>query len=282
MLQMQKMRATDFEYRHQTLLHLLVVGLAFLTYAFQPDDIVWALVKHHTIYRTLLERIVFGIGALEILGSAGLQTWANAYRLTAVNADPLLASGGVYRRLENLIYVGRLLFASGIGLLAPISGTVILLAGEVALVVRLRLRNHDGATLHVTGNVVKLGTSAIVATISGVSSPPFASPAQPAMVAITAFTPASVSVGGKATAVVSILDANNAPISNALLSQVSLAADDPTKISLDTGAVMGTGFVFTATGLAATPAAGVNVTATWTDGMNPVQSGAVPLVVTGP
>lgn len=152
MLQVQKMRATEFEYRHQTLLHLLVVGLAFLTYAFQPDDIVWALVKHHTIYRTLLERIVFGIGALQILCSAGLQTWANAYRLTAVNADPLLASGGVDRGLENLIYVGRLLFALGIGLLAPISGTVILLAGEVALVVRLFLRNHDGATLEGRSN----------------------------------------------------------------------------------------------------------------------------------
>ena len=45
---MHRMRATDFEYRRQTLLHLIVVGLAFLTYAFQPDDVVWALVKHHT------------------------------------------------------------------------------------------------------------------------------------------------------------------------------------------------------------------------------------------
>jgi len=147
MPQMQRMRATDFEHRHQTLLHLLVVGLAFLTYAFQPDDIVWALVKHHTIYRTLLERIVFGIGALEILCSAALLTWANGYRLSASNADPLLASDGVYRRLEDLTYVGRLLFALGIGLLAPISGTVILLAGEVALVVRLILRNRNGARL---------------------------------------------------------------------------------------------------------------------------------------
>jgi hypothetical protein len=141
------MRATDFEYRHQTLLHLVVVGLAFLTYAFQPDDIVWAFVKHHTIYRTPLERMVFGFGALEILCSAALQTWANAYRLSAANADPLLASHGVYRRLEDLIYIGRLLFALGIGLMAPLSGTVILLTGEVALVVRLFLRNRYRAPL---------------------------------------------------------------------------------------------------------------------------------------
>lgn len=144
---MQMLRATDFEYRHQTLLHLLVIGLAFLTYAFQPDDIVWTFVKHHTVYRSLLERIVFGIGALEILCSAALQTWANAYRLSAENVDPLLVSDGVYRGLEELLYVSRLLFALGIGLLAPISGAVILVAGEVALVVRLFVRNRDGAPL---------------------------------------------------------------------------------------------------------------------------------------
>jgi hypothetical protein len=39
------MQATDFEYRHQTLLHLLLVGLAVSAYFLNPDDIVWALVR---------------------------------------------------------------------------------------------------------------------------------------------------------------------------------------------------------------------------------------------
>ena len=141
-------RATDFEYRHQTLLHLLVVGVAFLTYAFQRDDIVWALVKHHTIYRTLLERIVFGIGALEVLCSAALQTWAHACRFSA--ADMQVCSpvrDETCRPLEDWIYVGRLLFASGIGLLAPISGTVILVVGEVSLVTRLFARKSNTTNL---------------------------------------------------------------------------------------------------------------------------------------
>lgn len=44
------------------------------------------------------------------------------------------------------IYVGRLLFAFGVGLLAPMSGTAILLAGEITLVLRLMCRNraHTG------------------------------------------------------------------------------------------------------------------------------------------
>ena len=138
------MRATDFEYRHQTLVHLLVVGLAFLAYAFQRDDIVWALVKHHTADRTLVERMVFGVGALEVLGSAALRTWAHARRFSAREIElPWSAREEMYRRLQDLIYAGRLLFALGIGLLAPISGAVILWAGEIFLVLRLFVRNRD-------------------------------------------------------------------------------------------------------------------------------------------
>jgi hypothetical protein len=138
------------------------------------------------------------------------------------------------------------------------------------------------ATVKATGNAVKLGTSSIVVTVQGVSSSPYASPVQPGSVSIAAFSPTSVGVGGMATAMVSILDAGGAPIPNVPLSQVSVAADDASKVSLDAGAAMGTGFLFTATGLAPTSAAGVNVTATWTDGMYPVMSMTVPLVVTGP
>ena len=50
------MSATDFEVRHQTLLHLLLVSLAFLTYLLVPDDIVWAFVKdtvHPHLFRDL-------------------------------------------------------------------------------------------------------------------------------------------------------------------------------------------------------------------------------------
>ena len=42
------MKATDFEYRHQTLVHQLIVGAAFLTYLIDRDDIVWRLVKRNT------------------------------------------------------------------------------------------------------------------------------------------------------------------------------------------------------------------------------------------
>lgn len=137
------MKATEFEYRHQTVLHFLVVGAAFLAYAFQPDEIVWALVKHQTTYRALLERLVFGTGTLMILGSAAFQTWATANRIPQANtSNRELSCDESYRHVEHALYFGRLLFALGLGVLAPISGTAILFLGEIILV--LRLTNREG------------------------------------------------------------------------------------------------------------------------------------------
>src|ERR1700761_6738152 len=59
----ERMKATDFELRYRTLLHLVVVGLAVLTYLVSPDDIVWAIVRQHHNSR-LLERLAFGFGAV--------------------------------------------------------------------------------------------------------------------------------------------------------------------------------------------------------------------------
>jgi hypothetical protein len=122
------MKATRFEYRHQTLLHILLVGLALLSYLVQPDDIVWALVRYHS-NSALLERIVFGIGAIMILSSAALDTWANAYPPAA----------------HYPLRLARLLLASALGLLLPLSGALTLVAGEVILVFRLFLRDRESA-----------------------------------------------------------------------------------------------------------------------------------------
>lgn len=136
-------RATGFEFRHQTLLHLSLVGLALLTYAFDPDDIVWALVRNHT-NSALLERMVFGLGALIFLVSAVLQTWAVVSVPVASKNIPDYRKG--WRRyLRDPTGVARLLFACALGLLLPLAGAILLLVGEAILVLRLFLR--DAASL---------------------------------------------------------------------------------------------------------------------------------------
>ena len=58
--------ATDFELRHETLLHLLLVLLAFLSYLLVLDDFVWAFVKDWS-HPHLLER---GLPRQSALGRA--------------------------------------------------------------------------------------------------------------------------------------------------------------------------------------------------------------------
>jgi hypothetical protein len=119
------MKATDFEHRRQSLLHLLVVGLAVGTYLVSRDDIVWAFVRDHSNNR-FLEQLAFGVGTLMLISCAVLETWANAHH------EPVV------------LLLSRLLFALVVGLLVPLAGTIVIVGGEAFLVFRLFIRDHYG------------------------------------------------------------------------------------------------------------------------------------------
>lgn len=122
------MKATDFEYRHQRLIHNLIVAAAVLTYLIQPDDIVWRFVKNHADPHAL-ERSAFIVATLFILAGAGICTWARA-------KNP---RGGSSR------YIGDFVYAIGLGSLLPIAGFVVLVAGEGVRLLRLALRGDAAA-----------------------------------------------------------------------------------------------------------------------------------------
>ena len=87
------MKATGFEYRHQTLTHQLVVLAAFLTYLIDRDDIVWRFVRDtSTPHRW--ERALFILATILIAAGAALSTWARTVRVVPVAvADSPLLSG---------------------------------------------------------------------------------------------------------------------------------------------------------------------------------------------
>jgi hypothetical protein len=133
MLGRSAFKATGFEHRHQTLLHLLLVGMALAAYFLDPNDIVWAVVRRHT-NREFVEQATFAVGTLMLLVCAVLETWANA------RANP----NGPYRYLPYPLLLARLLFALVLGLLVPLAGTILLMGGEALLVSRLIVRDRGG------------------------------------------------------------------------------------------------------------------------------------------
>jgi protein-S-isoprenylcysteine O-methyltransferase Ste14 len=128
---------TDFELHHQTLLHFLLVSLAFLTYLLVPDDIVWAFVKDSS-HPHLLERSLFAVATLLIGAAAAICTWARAYPAPQrVSSSAPIACDGPYGHLRFPSHLGNLLFAAGLGSLVPLPGFLILVAGQALLDFRL-------------------------------------------------------------------------------------------------------------------------------------------------
>jgi hypothetical protein len=139
------MKATRFECRYQALIHLLLVGLSSLSYLGDRVDIVWALVRNHSDSASW-ERLVFGYGAFLLLGSAVLETWANARGQVSIgpNGSVVVAESQHSYRNHRLL-LARILLVLAIGLLLPPLGTIVLLAGETILILRLWLRDDDDA-----------------------------------------------------------------------------------------------------------------------------------------
>lgn len=137
------MKATWFEYRHQTLLHLTAVLIAFLTYLVDKDDVIWAMVRGFQHPR-LSERLFFAFGTLLIGASTALRTWAHTRGGPPGFRQPLPFLNSTFdwhRRYP--LEIGNFLFSIGVGLLAPLSGFVFLVLSESILMVRLIAREQS-------------------------------------------------------------------------------------------------------------------------------------------
>ena len=122
------MKATDFEYRHQTLVHLLIVSVAFWTYLVDRDDIVWVLVRGQS-HPQILERFLFAIATLLMGAAAAIGTRARAYSETS--------NSGQAGSLHHPLQLGNFLFSVGLGFLMPLPGFVVLVVGGAIVFLRL-------------------------------------------------------------------------------------------------------------------------------------------------
>jgi hypothetical protein len=99
------MKASELECRHQTLVHLLIVGMSFLTYLVDRDDVVWVVVRGRP-GQDLLERALFAVAAILMGMGALLRAWAGASADASRAVDSLpVPSDGPYRYVR---YLGSL------------------------------------------------------------------------------------------------------------------------------------------------------------------------------
>jgi hypothetical protein len=118
---------TDFERRHPLLLHQSVITAAFLTYLVDPEDVVWRLIKNNSASR-VLEHALFAVATLLVGVGALVCTRARALAFEPVGGQQqAFALGGNWR--ERLL-VGEFIYAIGLASLAPLMGSLILIAGE--------------------------------------------------------------------------------------------------------------------------------------------------------
>jgi protein-S-isoprenylcysteine O-methyltransferase Ste14 len=137
------MRATDFEFRHRFWFIFLLFWVAFAAY--------W--IDHRGIASALAQKLfpgdpfpaihaVFGLAALLIGIAALVRTWAAAYLQSERVHDANLRTEGVvadgpYRHLRNPLYLGNLLLAVGMGLVASRLGFLLLVGGHLLFLYRL-------------------------------------------------------------------------------------------------------------------------------------------------
>ena len=136
------MKATEFEFRHRSLLSLIHFWVGFQAYSIDRINVVWAIVPWDTPRGAFLARLIFAFGTLLVGLAAGIRTWAAAYLRSDVVHDPklhteTLVADGPYRHVRNPLYLGLFLLCVVVGFLASRLGFVILALVAAVRVVRL-------------------------------------------------------------------------------------------------------------------------------------------------
>jgi hypothetical protein len=121
------MKARAFEQRHPMLLRLCIYAAAFGTYVIDRDDVVWRFIRDLPARRPL-EHGAFLDAAL-LIGMG-------AYLCTRGNACAHSHKTGL---------AGEWLYAIGLSTLAPLWGSVVLVAGESLRILRLDLAHPQSA-----------------------------------------------------------------------------------------------------------------------------------------
>jgi protein-S-isoprenylcysteine O-methyltransferase Ste14 len=146
------MKATLFEFRNRSWFILAIFLIAFEFYWLdhrQAGEWVARFLALHFPQMSVAvwTHAVFALAAVLLVFSAALRSWGTAYLQTAVMrsqtvvTDRLLADGP-FRHVRNPLYLGNILMAVGVGLVASPTGFVFLFVANLLFLYRLILREE--------------------------------------------------------------------------------------------------------------------------------------------
>ena len=149
--------AGDAEFRNRFWIIGASYGLGFFLYAVDQTKIVAALahrilgpgVGEDSVQFDHTVRVIFALGTLLVVLAALVRSWATSYLQASVvhdaglHSERLLADGP-YRYLRNPLYLGNILMAMGLGLMASRVGFVVIVVMNILIVLRLIGREEAG------------------------------------------------------------------------------------------------------------------------------------------
>ena len=147
----------DTEFRNRFWIIGASYGLGFVLYVFDKTNaavdlaqrILGSGVSQDSLQFGHAVRTILAFGTILVLLAALVRSWATAYLHSTVvhdadiHSERLLAEGP-YRYLRNPLYLGNILMAAGIGLLASRLGFFVIVLGNLIIVLRLIRREEAG------------------------------------------------------------------------------------------------------------------------------------------
>ena len=140
------MKATEFEFRNRFWIFGLIFGVGFWLYALDHVNVVQYLINvtvgENSPHADQLARSALAFAALLMLLTALLRTCATSYLQSDVMQDHDLraervVASGPYRHVRNPLYLGNILMAFGMGLLASLVGFLLIVVGNLIFCLRL-------------------------------------------------------------------------------------------------------------------------------------------------
>ena len=155
-------QATDAEFRYRFWVIATIFGLTFACYRIDPTNMAIALTlrllrwAHPGAVVGLdypsfdsVARVIFACGTLLLIASALIRSWATSYLKSGIVHDAnihseALVADGPYRHVRNPLYLGNILQALGIGLMASRVGFLFLTLVNTLFMLRLILHEESG------------------------------------------------------------------------------------------------------------------------------------------